>query len=154
MEAGDERINGPGGAEGAGLARIMDKDAFLRFLDLEVKRAWRYQNFLCLLVIEIKQCSDDHGGCDPQICCEILSDLLRVEMRESDILAFLGLSQMAILLPYADKAAGDRAKVRLENTLKYYEFRKRGYEVEVRQICFPMDGTSIKDLMKRVSEEK
>lgn len=33
----------------AEFGRVLKKDLFLYFFDLEVKRARRYQNFLCLL---------------------------------------------------------------------------------------------------------
>jgi PleD family two-component response regulator len=139
-------IKGAGGE----LGRIMDKELFLHILDLEVKRAWRYQNFLCFLVLSIDQCSNENNGSNLQMCHEVLSDLLRVDMRESDILASFGLNQLVVLLPYADRSAGSKAKSRLENTLKYFEFRKRGYEVKVHEVCFPMDGTCTKDLIKRM----
>jgi PleD family two-component response regulator len=135
---------------GAELGRIMDKELFLHFLDLEVKRACRYQNFLCLLVVKLEQCSKTNGEDDDGICREIVSNLLKMEMRESDILASFGSNQLVIMLPYADKGAGNVAKSRLESSLNHYEFKEMGYEVKVQQVCFPMDGTCTKDLIKRV----
>jgi PleD family two-component response regulator len=135
---------------GTELDRIMDKELFLHFLDLEVKRACRYQNFLCLLVVKLEQRSKSNGEDDDEICREIVGNLLKVEMRESDILASFGSNQLVILLPYADKAAGNVAKSRLENSLNHYEFKETGYEVKVRKVCFPTDGTSTKDLIERM----
>ena len=135
---------------GTELGRIMDKQLFLHFLDLEVKRACRYQNFLCLLVVKLEQHSRNNREGDDGICLEIVGNLLKVEMRESDILASFGSNQLVILLPYADKGAGNVAKVRLENSLNHFEFKEMGYEVKVQQVCFPMDGTCTNDLVKRV----
>jgi hypothetical protein len=135
---------------GAELDRIMDKELFLHFLDLEVKRACRYQNFLCLLVVKLEQSQKRNGEDDDEICREMVGNLLKVEMRESDILASFGSNQLVILLPYADKGAGNVAKARLENSLNHYEFKEMGYEVKVQQVCFPMDGTCTKDLLKRM----
>jgi GGDEF domain-containing protein len=135
---------------GTELDRIMDKDLFLHFLDLEVKRACRYQNFLCLLVVKLEQLPKKNGEADDGICREIVGNLLKVEMRESDILGSFGSNQLVILLPYADKGAGNVAKARLENNLNHFEFKEMGYEVRVQQVCFPMDGTCTKDLVKRV----
>jgi diguanylate cyclase (GGDEF)-like protein len=135
---------------GMELNRIMNKELFLHFLDLEVKRACRYQNFLCLLMVKLEQCSKNNGEDDDEICREIVGNLLKAEMRESDILASFGSNQLVILLPYADKGAGNVAKSRLENSLNHYEFKEMGYEVKVQEICFPMDGTCTKDLVKRM----
>ena len=134
----------------AELRWIMDKEVFLHFLDLEVKRACRYQNFVCLLVIKLEECSKDCGEEDCELCHEIVGNLLKVEMRESDILASFGSNQLVVMLPYADKGAGNVAKSRLESSLNHYEFNKMGYEVKVQQVCFPMDGTCTKDLLRQV----
>ena len=72
------------------------------------------------------------------------------ELRESDILGSLGDDQLAILLLYADPAAGGRARSRLEGSLKYYEFKNKGYEVMFDQISFPMDGTDMPDLIEKL----
>jgi GGDEF domain-containing protein len=90
------------------------------------------------------------GEDNDKICREIVGNLLKVEIRESDILAAFGSNQLVILLPYADKGAGNVAKSRLENSLNHYKFKEMGYEVKVHKICFPMDGTSTKDLVERM----
>lgn len=131
--------------------RILDQDLFLFFLDLEVKRARRYQNFLSLLLLRFHPHSKN-GGWDDQTCFETLSELLKMEMRESDILGSLDHHQLVILLPYADGKAGELAKKRVEDTLKYYDFKKKGFEVTIDPICFPVDGTDTMDLMRRLQE--
>lgn len=129
-------------------SRILDKDQFFYLLDLEVKRARRYQNFLSLVLLKLIRSSTDDDGTDFQTCFQTLSNLLTGEVRESDILGSLGEDELAVLLPYADPWAGGCAKSRFENTLKYYDFRTKGYEVMIDQVCFPMNGTDIIDLVK------
>ena len=102
--------------------KVLNRDLFLFLLDLEVKRARRYQNFLCLMLLKIKQRSKNEEGLDFHTCYETLSDLLSVEIRESDILGSLDGNGLVILLPYADVKAGNHAKSRFEETLKYYNF--------------------------------
>ncbi len=131
--------------------RVLDKDLFLFFLDLEVKRARRYQNFLCLLLLRLHLHSNNNGW-NVETCFESLSDLLKMEMRESDILGSLDHHQLVILLPYADGKAGEHTKDRLEDTLKYYDLKKKGFEVTIDQICFPGNGTDTMALMRRVLE--
>jgi hypothetical protein len=78
-----------------------------------------------------------------------LSDLATVELRESDILGVIGENRLAALLPYADGSAGELAKSRFKNILDYFDFRKKGFEVAVEQICFPINGAGTIDLIKK-----
>ena len=129
--------------------RILNRDSFLFLLDLEVKRARRYQNFLCLMLFKIKRFSqeDDRGGL--KACYQTLSDLLIEEIRESDILGSLELDRLVILLPYADVKAGDHVKYRFEDALKFYDFKNKGFEIMINQVCFPIDGTGTMDLIRK-----
>lgn len=129
--------------------KVLNRDLFLFLLDLEVKRARRYQNFLCLMLLKIKQRSKNEDGLDFHTCYETLSDLLSVEIRESDILGSLDGNGLVILLPYADVKAGNHAKSRFEETLEYYNFKSRGFDVMIDQICFPINGTSTIDLIRK-----
>ena len=131
------------------LGRILNKDIFIYLLDLEVKRARRYQNFLCLLLLNLEQFSKDNDGKSFQTCHQTLSNLLMEEMRETDLLGSLNGNKLVVLLPYADKSAGSNAKSRFEHILKYYDFKNKGYEVTIDQISFPMNGTDTIDLIKK-----
>ena len=134
---------------GAGIGRILSRSHFFHLLDLEVKRARRYQNFLCLLLVRLKRGSEGCDGSDFQTCSQLLNDLLTVELRESDILGALGEDRLVALLPYADDSAGGLAKSRFENILKYFSFDKKGFQVAVEQICFPINGADTIDLIKK-----
>ena len=133
--------------------RILNRDLFLYFLEFEVKRARRYQNFICLLLVKLKKHSNNNGW-DFKTCYDTLSDLLMVEMRESDILGSLGEGQLVALLPYSDKSEGICAKSRFEGILKYFDFKNKGYEVEIDPICFPLHGTDTIELLKKSLEAK
>lgn len=135
------------------LGRILNRELFLFLLDLEIKRARRYQNFLCLLILKLKENSNGEGRWDRSFCFEILSDLLRTEMRESDILGTIGEGELCIMLPYADESSGKLVQSRFEETLKYFNFRNRGYDILINQVCYPVQGTNMADLIKRVSEK-
>jgi GGDEF domain-containing protein len=133
----------------SGFGRILNRDLFLFLLDLEVKRARRYQNFLCLMLLKIKQFSREGDGGGLEACYQTLSNLLVEEIRESDIIGSLELNKLVILLPYADVKAGDHVKSRFEDTLRYYDFKSRGVEVMIDQVCFPVNGTDTMDLIKK-----
>ncbi|MGA2316996.1 MAG: diguanylate cyclase [Thermodesulfobacteriota bacterium] len=143
----------PKGTEAA-FGRVLNRDLFLFLLDLEVKRARRYQNFLCLMLLKIKPFLKEDDGGGLQACHQILSNLLMEEIRESDIIGSLKLDKLAVLLPYADVKAGDHVKSRFEDALKYYDFKSKGVEVMIDQVCFPIDGTDTTDLIKRALAEE
>ncbi len=130
-----------------GSSRIVSRDLFLYLLDLEVKRARRYQNFLCLLLLNFDQ-SPTASETKFQSCHETFRNLLMDETRETDILGSLGEKTLAILLPYADSAAGNNAKARFEGALKYFDSERKGYRIRIDQVCFPINGTDTNDLIK------
>jgi hypothetical protein len=136
------------GRTGMELGRILDKDLFSYIFDLEVKRARRYQNFISILMLHLSPLAGGGGENSLKSCHQTLSYILSEEARETDILGSLGESRFAALLPYADVAAGSQAKTRFENTLKYYDFRSKGYRVAVQQFCFPSYGTVISDFIQ------
>jgi len=132
--------------------RILNRDLFLFLLDLEVKRARRYQNFLCLMLFKIKQFSQEDNGGSLKACYQTLSDLLMDEMRESDIIGSLELDRLVVLLPYADVKAGTYVQSRFEDALEYYDFKNKGFEIMIDQVCFPINGTDTMDLLRRALE--
>jgi len=135
-----------------GRSRILNSDLFLFLLDLEVKRARRYQNFLSIILMKLVQDPSSNNGGQLKICYKALTDLLAGEIRETDILASLGENRIVALLPYADASAGSHAKSRLESILKYYDFRGKGYGVVVHRFCFPSNGTDTIDLLRKALE--
>jgi GGDEF domain-containing protein len=138
----------PGGPEET-FGRILNRDLFLFILDIEVKRSRRYQNFLCLMLFKIKPFSQesDRGGLEA--CYRKLGQLLMEETRESDIIGSLKLDRLVVLLPYADMKAGAHVKSRFEDALKYYDFKKKGIEIMIDQVCFPVNGSDTMDLINR-----
>ena len=140
----------PGGPEEP-FGRILNRDLFHFVLDIEVKRSRRYQNFLCLMLFKIKQFSQEGDPGGMQACYRKLGDLLMEETRESDIICFLELDRLVVLLPYADMKAGAHVKSRFEDTLKYYDFKSKGIEIMIDQVCFPINGSDTTDLIKRAS---
>ncbi len=140
----------PDASMGTGTARVLSRDTFLHFLDLEVKRSRRYQNFFCILVLKLAELPHRESSRELGTCVQRLARLLMEEMRDSDILGTLEESRLAILLPYADLLAGGDTRSRFENSLRYYDFSRDGYYVEIDQLCFPRDGTDTPDLVEKM----
>jgi hypothetical protein len=140
------------GSAEAGSGRILNRDLFLFLLDLEVKRSRRYQNYLCLMFFKIKQFSGNGNGGGLKSCYDTLTNLILEEIRESDIIGDLELNKLAVLLPYADMKAGAYVQSRFEDCLKYYDFKSKGFEITIDQICFPIHGTDTMDLIEKALE--
>jgi len=135
--------------------RILNRESFLNLLKFEVRRARRYQNFFCILLLKLSRISgyENGDGNSLQSCYQTLTQLLLEDLRDSDILGSLENNQMAILIPYADLLAIGPFRSRLESNLKYYEFEDKGYEVTMDLFCFPVDGTDTADLIGKLQEQ-
>lgn len=127
--------------------RILDGPMFYYLLDHEVRRARRYQNFICVLHFQIRRISEGEGQDQQQACHETLGDFLSLEIRDSDIIAPFGDKGWLVLLPYADLLTGLKAKTRLEAILKYFDFKKRGWDVVIDPWVFPVHWTDSEDLL-------
>jgi GGDEF domain-containing protein len=130
--------------------RILNRDVFFRLLDLEVKRARRYQNFFSLLIMRLKGLTDRMESGALQDSYQKLCGLLSSELRANDILGALDRDKVVALLPYADMMAADSVKSRFEGNFKYFSFYDEGFEVEMKRFCFPMDGADTGDLIQRL----
>ncbi len=133
------------------MGRILNRELFLYLLDLEVKRARRYQNFFCLLSLKITRPQGVPNGKSLQHCFQTVSHWIEEELRESDILGCLGNHELAALLPYADLSAGCNARSRFEGSLPYFNFKNEGFRLTINQACFPKDGTDTADLLRRIT---
>ncbi len=132
------------------LGRILNRELFLHLLDLEVKRAMRYQNFFCLLCLKVSPVANHQNGRSLQQFFEALTHWVRRGLRESDILGSLGNYQVAALLPYADVSAGCSARSRFERNLEEFNF-KGGFQLSITQVCFPNDATETADLVRKMT---
>ena len=135
---------------GEGVDRILTREIFLYFLDLEVKRSRRYQNFFSILVLRLDEVPNRENGSGLQACYRRLSHLLAEEVRDSDILGALGEKRLAVILPYADLFSGGHTRSRFESSLQFYDFTRDGYRVVIEQVCYPRDGTDTSDLVRKV----
>ena len=130
--------------------RILNRDVFFHLLDLEVKRARRYQNFFSLLIMRLKGLTDCMESGALQECYQKLCGLLSKELRANDILGALDQDKVVALLPYADLMAAESVKSRFEGNFKYFSFYDEGFEVEMKRFCFPVDGSDTGDLIQRL----
>lgn len=130
--------------------RILDKDLFLFLLDIEVKRARRYQNFLALLLLKVKPLLEKDSEKRLEESYKRLSNVVLQEIRESDLLGSLEKNRLVVMLPYADEAAGNYAKSRLTRVLEDCDFQNEGYNIMIHQTCFPLNGTNTEEIIRNI----
>ncbi len=127
--------------------RILNREFFLYFLEHEVKRSQRYQNFFCLLVLTLGKPPVSNEAGSFQTSYRKLLSWLAEDLRDCDIIGKLGDARVAVLLPYADASAGLQTQSHLEKNLSYGILGQEGCELVIRKVCFPSDGTNTHDLL-------
>ena len=136
------------------IRRIKNKELFLNMLDLEVKRAKRYQDFFSILKFKLWPLLGSKNEDGLKTCWKILRDCLAEEFRESDIVSFLGNDQWAVIIPMANLSTASLLRSRLTDCLEYHNFKKKGCAVRADLICFPTDGTSTADLIGKLKDQR
>lgn len=126
---------------------VFDRQIFLFMLDLEIKRAQRYQNYLSLLSFTFGHL-DPLPGESPSISLRTLANLLKHELRDTDIVAQAAGNQLLVMLPYADVVGGHGVRERLEKILYDYGFGRKGFTIEINEVCFPAHATNVDDLLR------
>ncbi len=126
---------------------VFNRQSFLFLLDLEIKRARRYQNYLSLLSLTLGHLNPPFKN--PNISLKTLVNLLKDELRETDV---VGQSEIAnrllVMLPHADMAGAHKVRERLGHILQDYGFGAKGLTIEIGEVCFPTHATNIDDLLR------
>jgi len=132
-----------------GRARIKDKETFVYFLDMEVKRARRYKDFFSMILLRLMKPASHLQDVVTETACNKLKEVLAQETRETDILGITEEGEIAILLPYADEKSAELAQHRFNDLLESYVFVIGGPEINFKRVCFPSDGTTTVDILKK-----
>lgn len=93
--------------------RLHFNDAFER----ELQRVRRYGHSVCLLMMDVddlKKVNDGHGHLAGDQLLVAVADLLRGEVRQSDVVARLGGDEFVVLMPQAGAAEGRELARRIE----------------------------------------
>jgi hypothetical protein len=109
---------------------VFNWQSFLILLDLEIKRAQRYQNCLSLLSLTFGHLAPSLEG-TASISFKTLANLVRSELRGSDIVGQGAGNCLLVMLPYADMEGTHRVRERLEKLLYEYGFGREGFTVEI-----------------------
>jgi diguanylate cyclase (GGDEF)-like protein len=126
---------------------VFNRQSFIFLLDLEIKKAQRYQNYLSLLSFTFDHLNPSLIE-NPGISLKTMGNLLKDELRETDVIGQGGTNRLLVMLPYADMAGAQQVRKRLERILHDYGFTAKGFSIEIDEVCFPTHATNIEDLLQ------
>ena len=87
-------------------------------------------------------------GGNTSISFKTLANLVKSELRDSDIVGQGAGNRLLVMLPYADMEGTHRVRERLEKILYEYGFGREGFTVEINEVCFPTHATNFNDLLQ------
>jgi len=128
---------------------VFNRQSFLFMLNLEIKRSQRYQAYLSLLSLTFGHLDPLES---PSISLKTLSNLLKDELRDTDIIGQGAGNRLLVMLPYTDMAEADRVRERLEKAFYDYGFGREGFTIEISEVCFPTHATNIDDLLRMAGD--
>jgi len=117
---------------------VFNTESFLFLLDLEIKRARRYRNYISLLFLTFGQRAPPPGE-NPSVSFKTLVHLARDE-------------RLMVMLPYADMAVAHKVKERLKKFLQNHGFGRKGFKIDIEEVCFPTHATYTNDLLRMAGE--
>ena len=126
---------------------VFDRQSFIFLLDLEIKKAQRYQNYLSVLSLTFDHLNPPNNE-NPSISLKTLANLLRDDLRETDVVGLSGSNRLLVMMPYADMMGVERVRKRLEEMFKDYGFGAQGFGCKIAEACFPTHATNINDLLR------
>ena len=132
---------------------VFNRQSFLFFLNLEIKKARRYQNYLSVLSLNFGHLNPSPEK-SPSISLKTLAKLLKDDLRDTDVVGQGEANRLLVMLSYANVAGAHRVRERLEQTLIDYRFRENGLTIEIGQVCFPTHATNVEDLLRMVESNE
>ena len=102
------------------LTGLTNRRHFLLLAEKELSRAVRYGGALAILMLDIdffKKTNDTHGHSTGDVVLQALAKLLRLELRDVDVVGRLGGEEFAIILPQTDGANAFEVAERLRKTV-------------------------------------
>jgi len=129
---------------------VFNRQSFLFLLNLEIKKAQRYQNYLSLLSLTFNPLNSTSEN--PSISLKTLAKLLKDELRDTDVLGHCAANRFLVMLPYADMVGAHNVRNRLEQILQDYGFGQKGANIEIAEVCFPTHATNIDDLLRMTGD--
>ncbi len=130
---------------------VFTREDFFQFLDLEIRRAQRYQNFFSVMKLELPRKRTTAAN-NQLKTLKALVKLLREEIRETDVIGQTNKSEIMILLPYCDSSGADVVNRRLSSLVEDFHFGEEGLQVKFGLISFPVQANDMAEILYRLNE--
>ncbi len=140
-----------------GLTGLYNHRHFHEQLELEVKRAQRYDLNLSLIMIDLdhfKKFNDSYGHLEGDSLLRKIAQILKSSLRETDFVARYGGEEFAVILPETNKAGASFAAERVRKTLSEQTFGEVGAKMTISLgvASYPDDAVLRTDLIKKADE--
>jgi diguanylate cyclase (GGDEF)-like protein len=140
-----------------GLTGLYNHRYFQEQLEVEVKRAQRYDLNLSLIMIDLdhfKEFNDTYGHLEGDNLLRKISQILKSSLRETDFVARYGGEEFAIILPETNKQGASIAAERIRKTVNEQTFGEGGVKMTISLgvASYPDDACLRADLIKRADE--
>jgi len=138
------------------LTGLYNRRFFVEKLEEHLHRARRYGEPLALLFLDcdhLKNINDQHGHLSGDRALQALADVMKITLRESDVLARLGGDEFAALLVSSDHERALEVAGRLRRTIQGLRLISDdgtdiALTVSAGLALYPDDGTDVKALMR------
>lgn len=127
-------------------SRLLKQHAFEFVLDGELKRAVRSQNFLTLVTLETNREWDGMSVTADDGTVEEVAEIVRHEVRDTDLLGFTSQGMLSLVLLDADFENSTKVIDRLIQRMEHYDF-PTPLRISVGAACYPthaVDASSLK----------
>jgi len=111
-----------------GLTGLYNHAYFMRFLETEIKRSLRQKYPITLIMIDLdnfKRYNDIPGHLAGDHVLRETGQIIKKNIREVDVAARYGGEELAVILPYADKADSMRVAERLREAIGSHAFLEK-----------------------------
>ena len=142
-------------AETDPLTNIYNRRKFSRLLDQEIQRVERYDRFLSVVLLDIdhfKKVNDTYGHDTGDNVLRRITELIKENIRMTDILARYGGEEFVIILPETDVKGASRQIERMRKIIEKTSFDGAGNLTISAGITSYMGGDSCKSMITRADK--
>ena len=139
------------------LTQPLEHPFFEYLLELEVRKATRYLYYFSLLVVKLDSFDGSTEKPSEQAVYQKLSELLREEIRGTDVLGKRIDNTFFIILNYADMDIAGKVANRIRERVMLYAFetssKREHLSVSIGVSCFPTIANDVTGLVQKAEEQ-
>ena len=143
------------------LTSVYNRRYFRNYLETEITRARRYYRSFSLCFIEVddmKHYNTAHGDKEADKLLRFLAELLKTNIRASDLTCRYGEEEFVLVLPETPKKGAGTVAEKMRKTVEIYPFKGRDSQprgtvtVSIGITSFPEDAFESDELIENGSE--